>query len=70
MYIIRKEKVNDLKQGRTVIYLADKIGITRPYLSAILNGRVNASQEMAEKIIATCFLVGPRPQIEDFFKKI
>lgn len=69
MFTIRLEKVEELKQGRTVAYISRQIGYARPYVSDIFNGKRNINGKLAEKIIKACYPDVDKP-IEDFFKLI
>jgi len=51
MYIIKKEMVEDLKSGRTVISIAKILGMTEVMLSYILNGHRNCTTLVAKSLI-------------------
>lgn len=70
MFIIRREKAEDLKQGRTITYLAKQLSIPRPTLTNIMNGRVTIREEVAEKILKKCFENVTIPELTEYFKEI
>lgn len=61
-----KEKAN-LLSGRTITYVAKKIGITNTFLTSVLNGKRTCS-----KTIAFCIVkcLCQDAEIEDYFIKI
>lgn len=69
MFTIRLDKVEELKQGRSVAYIARKIEYARPYVSDIFNGKRNINENLARKIINICY-PDVNKSIEDFFKEI
>lgn len=50
-YIIKSEKVYDLKEGKTDTYLATITPYTRSYLNEVFKGRRNIDKKTAEKIL-------------------
>ena len=70
MFIIRREKTEDLKQGRTITYLAKQLAIPRPTLTNIMNGRITVREEVAQKILNKCFENVTVPKLEEYFKEI
>ena len=52
-YRIRKDKKDELKNGRTITYLSNLCGCSRVYLSYIFNGyaKRKASKDIIKKII-------------------
>ena len=53
-------------QGRTIKYLAEnKVGITKEYLTNILNGKITCSQIVANKITESICL---EAKLEDYFE--
>jgi len=54
-FMIRPEKVDELKAGRTNIYLEDLIGFSRQYISEIFMGKRIIDRKAVKKIlIPTC----------------
>lgn len=51
MYRIKLDKIEELKEGKTGVYLESKIGYTRQYLSEIFSGRRVVDKETIEKIL-------------------
>lgn len=51
MYRIRKDRLEELKEGKTTVHLASLIGYTRPYLTYAFKGTLFVTDYMAEKII-------------------
>lgn len=47
MYKFRKEKLDILMDGRTVTYIAEKLGISREYLRKILANEKNCDKKTA-----------------------
>ena len=72
MYIIRTEKTEELKQGRTLTYIANKIGLSRVYLSYVFNAKHTAEKQLIEKILKFCLNQTnvSEEDIEKYFKKI
>ena len=80
-YIIRKENLYELKEGKTDVYLSSITGYTRQYLSEIFNGKRNIDNKTIEKILKPIFAesvklknkyekFGMDTMIYHFFKKI
>lgn len=67
MYLFKVELKNDLLVGRTITYMADKIGITRQTLNEILNGRRKTTKMTSFCIVKIC---QPNKEIDDYFKKV
>lgn len=65
MYIAKKE-IKKVFDGRPITYVADKLGISRVYLSNIVNGNTACS-----KITAYCIVkfFDSEAEIDDYFKK-
>jgi plasmid maintenance system antidote protein VapI len=59
------EKANILS-GRTITYVASKIGVTREFLTSVLNGKRNCSKPIAYCIVKC---LSPEAEIEDYFEK-
>lgn len=66
MYDFILEKKDVFLGGRTIKYIAEKVGINKDYLSTILSGKKSCS-----KPIAYCLakVASPDYEIEDFFKR-
>lgn len=52
MYLIRQEKINDLKDGRTNRDLSDILEITENYLSLLFNGKRYCSCSIAMALVS------------------
>lgn len=50
-YIIKLDKVSELKEGKTDTYLATKIPYSRTYLNEVFKARRNVDKLIAEKIL-------------------
>lgn len=50
MYKFRKERLEEVKRKNKIGYVADKVGITRVYLSYVLNNKYNCSKVVAYTI--------------------
>lgn len=81
MYRIRLENLDELKEGKTISYLANLIGYARPYLNNILTGNILVEEKTAKKILIPIFeesrslyqkyeLYGIDTMMKHFFKKI
>lgn len=68
-YKIITEKRKELEQGRKTVYLAEKIGISRTYLSYILNGGLNIKEDLAQRIVNVC-LDSKSVSFKKFFTKV
>ena len=66
MYLFIKEKKEELLDGRTIKYLANKIGIARVTLNEILNGNRNTTKVTAFCIVKSCKIDS---EIEEYFIK-
>ena len=64
MYQFKKEKKEKLLVGRKINALAPEIGITREYLTYILNG-----QKSCSKVVAFCItkILDEDAEIQDYF---
>lgn len=51
MYKFKKDEKVNLLQGRTITYVANKIGITPAFLTSVLNNRRNCSKTVAYAIV-------------------
>lgn len=54
MYLIRKEKKEQLKRIRTKCY-AERTGFTPNYISAVLNGNLRCTEPGAKAILSVSF---------------
>lgn len=61
VYRIKKEKVEELKDGRTNKAIASRIGLTTDHLGKIFNGRQTCTQALAMLLT----LLGKNLQIEE-----
>lgn len=50
-YKIKRNKKEELQEGRTIQYLAQKCKYSRQYLTDALNGKTNITRECAVNII-------------------
>lgn len=64
MFVFKNELKEQLLDGRKVIYVAKKIGITRQQLDYILKGQVATRKVTAYCIVKSC---NPDAEIEDYF---
>ena len=67
MYIFKKEFRDELLDGRSIKYVAQKIGISRVWLHKILNSESKTSKAIAYYLVKTC---NPEAEIEDYFDRI
>ena len=67
MYEFKIEKKDEYLDGRKLGYVAEKVGITREYLTYILKG-----QKPCTKVVAYCIVkcLHNELEIEDFFTRI
>ena len=54
MYLVKKEKNDELKRIRTKCY-AEKTGFTPNYISAVLNGNLKCTEPGAKAILSVSF---------------
>lgn len=64
MYEFKVELKDQLLDGRKINYLCKKIGITRPYLTMILNGERSTRKLTAYCIVKAC---NEDAEINDYF---
>ena len=64
MFIFKTELKKELLDGRTTIYVANKVGITRQQLDYILKGKVATRKTTAYCLVKAC---NPDAEIEDYF---
>ena len=64
MYRFITEKKEDLLNGHKIMYVAEQVGMSKSYLSNILNGRINCSKKLA---LAICQFKDV--ELEEFFVK-
>ena len=50
-YKIKRNKKEELQEGRTIQYLAQKCKYSRQYLTDVMNGKINITRECAVNII-------------------
>ena len=81
MYKIRKENIEELKEGKTITYLANLTGYTRTYINSIFCGKTLIEEDTAKKILIPIIKesyklnqkyekYGIKTMIEHFYKKI
>ena len=51
MYRIKLDKVEELRNGRTNIYLAEITGFTREYISNIMTGKRNMTEKGLKRFL-------------------
>lgn len=66
MYKFKKELKNEALKGRTITYLANEIGITKVYLTNILNGKRECSKVVAYSITK---VLNNEKELKDYFVK-
>lgn len=54
-YIIRSERLYELKEGKTDVYLSTIIPYSRPHLNDIFTGKRNVDRNAIEKILKPIF---------------
>lgn len=64
MYLFRVELKDQLLDGRKIIYVANKIGITRSYLNQILNCERETTKLTAYCLVKAC---DKDAEIDDYF---
>ena len=64
MYIFKKTEKTNILQGRTITYVANKIGVTSAFLTSVLNGNRTCSKPIAYCIVK-CLC--QNAEIEDYF---
>lgn len=64
MFVFKNELKEQLLDGRKVIYVAKKIGITRQQLDKIFKGETSTRKVTAYCIVKSC---NPDAEIEDYF---
>ena len=67
MYKFNEEEKAKLLDGRTITYIAKKIGITNSFLTSILNGKRSCSKIVAFSIVK-CLC--QEAEINDYFEKV
>lgn len=67
MYLFCKQEKSKILSGRTITYVANKIGITSAFLTSVLNGKRACSKTVAFCIVK-CFC--QEAEIEDYFEKM
>lgn len=67
-YVFIETEKAQVLQGRTITYLAEKkVGITKEYLTNILNGKISCSKIVANKITES---ICHEAKLEDYFKEV
>ena len=64
MYLFKKDEKTNLLNGRTITYVASEIGITKEFLTSILNGKRACSRLVAYCVVKS---LHSDAEIEDFF---
>ena len=67
MYLFDKTKKAKALSGRTIVYVARKIGMTAPFLTQILNGTRTCSRPFAYAI-TKCLCQDA--EVNDYFKRV
>lgn len=67
MYIFKKELKDELLDGRSVIYVAKKIGISRVWLYKVINAETKTSKAIAYYLVKAC---NPEAEIKDYFDRV
>ena len=66
MYFFKETEKAKILDGRTITYVADKIGVTNTFLTSVLNGKRTCSKTVAYCIVK-CLCQDA--EIEDYFDK-
>ena len=66
MYKFKIENKEKLLDGRTITYYSKKVGISREYLTSILNNKKNCSKTTAYCIVKA---YNSEAEINDYFKQ-
>ena len=67
MYRINPDlDINDLIDGRTILYLSKQLPFNRENLSKTLKGTISCTYDRAEQIVEYC---KPDSKVEDYFIK-
>lgn len=64
MFEFEKDKKEELLKGRTITYIANEVGISKEFLTSILNGKRNCSKLVAYSIVKAC---NSDSEISDYF---
>ncbi|MEG2831912.1 MAG: hypothetical protein RR923_03940 [Bacilli bacterium] len=67
MYRLKENKKDIVLAGRKIIYCANKIRVSKEYLSSILNRKLPCSDHIAFKIVAI-LCNDSSPEITDYFE--
>jgi plasmid maintenance system antidote protein VapI len=67
MYLFNTEYKDFILDGRTITYVAQKIEITKEYLTDILNGKRGCSKKVANNILEFSKV---EADFEKYFKKV
>ena len=66
MYLFNKTEKANILSGRTITYVANKIGVTPTFLTSVFNGKRTCSKTVAYCIVK-CLC--QEAEIEDYFVK-
>lgn len=67
MYKFKETQKAKILNGRTIVYVAKKIGVTSPFLTSVLNGKRTCSKPVAYCIVK-CLC--QEAEIEDYFERV
>lgn len=67
MYLFNQVEKAKILDGRTITYVAKKIGVTTEYLTSIFNGKKACSKTVAYCIVKC---LRQEAEIEDYFKQV
>ena len=67
MYKFKQEKIDEIKNKYKISYIADKIGISREYLSYILHNQCNCKKTTAYSITKA---IDESKEIDYFFVQL
>ena len=67
MYLFKNELKKELLKGRTITYIADLIGVTPAYLTAVLNRKKTCSKLVAYVL---CKIFDENIEIDDCFERV
>lgn len=66
MYFFKTKLKDEYLDGRTITYIAKKIGITKHYVTNILNGKKHCSKLVAYVMVK---VVNQEAEINDYFER-
>lgn len=67
MFKFKETEKAKILSGRTITYVANKIGVTREFLTSVLNGKRTCSKPIAYCVVK-CLC--QEAEIEDYFEAI